>query len=196
MADLAPDDDALRFARGRTAIRRVRPEDAEILAAMRAANRAHLEPWEPVRPATFFTVPGQALAIAAALAEWKAGARYAFVVCDAEDRDRPVGNVTVANVVRGAWRSATLGYWVAVEDCGRGHATTATQLAVDFAFGHAGLHRVQAAVLPRNAASARVLEKAGFRREGHALRYLEIAGRWEDHDLYAVTAEDAAPLLP
>ena len=191
MAELATDDDALRFARGRTAIRPVRPADAEALAALRAENRAHLEPWEPVRPDTFFTVPGQALSIAGALAEWNAGTRYAFMVCDAEDGDRAVGNVTVANVVRGAWRSATLGYWVAAADCGRGHATAATQLAVAFSFAHAGLHRVQAAVLPRNAASARVLEKAGFRREGHALRYLEIAGRWEDHDLYAVTAEDA-----
>ena len=190
MVELAADDDALRFARGATAIRPVRPEDAEVLAALRIANRAHLEPWEPVRPDTFFTVAGQALAIAGALAEWKAGARYAFMVCDATDRDRPVGNVTIANVVRGAWRSATLGYWIAEADCGRGHATAATQLAVAFAFAHAGLHRVQAAVLPRNGASARVLAKAGFRREGHALRYLEIAGRWEDHDLFAVTAED------
>ena len=191
MAELAAEDDALRFARGPTAIRPVRPSDAELLTALRKANRAHLEPWEPVRPDTFFTVPGQALAIAGALAEWKAGTRYAFVVCDAGDGDRAIGNVTVANVVRGAWRSATLGYWVAAADCGRGHATEATRLAVAFAFAHAGLHRVQAAVLPRNTASARVLQKAGFRREGHALRYLEIAGRWEDHDLYAVTAEDA-----
>ena len=192
VAELAADDDDLRLARGRTAIRPIQPSDAEVLSALRMANRAHLEPWEPVRPDTFFTVAGQALSIAGALAEWKAGARYAFVVCDAAEGDRPLGNVTVANVVRGAWRSATLGYWIAADDCGRGHATTATQLAVAVAFAHAGLHRVQAAVLPRNAASARVLEKAGFRREGHALRYLEIAGRWEDHDLYAVTAEDAA----
>lgn len=189
MAELAADDDALRLARGHTAIRPVRPCDAEVLAALRGENRAHLEPWEPVRPDTFFTVPGQALSIAGALAEWRAGTRYAFMVCDAGDGDRAVGNVTVANVVRGAWRSATLGYWVAAADCGRGHGTAATELAVAFAFAHVGLHRVQAAVLPRNLASARVLEKAGFRHEGHALRYLEIAGRWEDHDLYAVTAD-------
>ena len=190
MAELASHDDAARFARGRTAIRPLRPGDAEVLADLRRANRAHLEPWEPVRPDTFFTVAGQALSIAAALAEWKAGGRYSFMVCAADEDDRPVGTMTVANVVRGAWRSATLGYWIAEADCGRGHATTATRLAVAFCFAHAGLHRLQAAVLPRNAASARVLEKAGFRREGHALRYLEIAGRWEDHDLYAVTAED------
>ena len=192
MAVPRPDDDALRFARARTVIRPVRQADAEVMAALRRASRGHLEPWEPVRPEAFFTAPGQALSISAALAEWKAGTRYTFTVCDAADGDRPIGNVTVANVVRGAWRSASIGYWIATEDCRRGHATAATSLAVAFSFAHAGLHRVQAAVLPRNAASRRVLEKAGFRREGHSLRYLEIAGRWEDHDLYAVTAEDLA----
>ena len=59
-----------------------------------------------------------------------------------------------------------------------------------FAFEHAGLHRVQPAVMPRNAASQRVVEKAGFRHEGLAVRYLRIAGAWEDHDLYAITVEE------
>jgi len=61
-----------------------------------------------------------------------------------------------------------------------------------FAFEHAGLHRVQAAVVPRNAASARVLEKAGFHEEGLARRYLLINGAWEDHVLFALLAEDWA----
>lgn len=186
-------DDALRLALGGTAIRPVLSSDAEAMAALRRANREHLRPWEPVRPESFFTTAGQALSIDDARAEWRSGTRYAFVVCDAEDGDRPIGNVTLANVARGAWRNATLGYWIAEDECGKGHATGATKLAVRFAFCEGRLHRVQAAVLPRNAASARVLAKAGFRPEGHALRYLEIAGRWEDHDLYAITAEDACP---
>jgi [ribosomal protein S5]-alanine N-acetyltransferase len=56
------------------------------------------------------------------------------------------------------------------------------------------LHHVQAAVIPRNRASVRVLEKAGFRREGHALRYLQIAGEWEDHDLFALLADEASSI--
>jgi ribosomal-protein-alanine N-acetyltransferase len=63
---------------------------------------------------------------------------------------------------------------------------------VGFAFDDhgLGLHRVQAGVMPQNGRSIRVLEKNGFRREGLAERYLRIAGRWEDHLLFALTAEE------
>ena len=68
--------------------------------------------------------------------------------------------------------------------------TRAVRLAVRFAFEHAGLHRVQPAIIPRNVRSVRVAEKVGFRLEGRALRYLKINGVWEDHDVYALTVED------
>ncbi len=100
-----------------------------------------------------------------------------------------VGRVALSNVVRAAWQSCTLGYYIDRTMCGRGYGTEAVKQIVAFAFGDAGLHRVQAAVMPRNVASARVLEKAGFRHEGFAPRYLQIDGVWEDHDLYAITAD-------
>jgi [ribosomal protein S5]-alanine N-acetyltransferase len=93
-------------------------------------------------------------------------------------------------VVRGPWQNATLGYWIDKHAGGRGHATRAVRLAVRFAFEHAGLHRVQPAIIPRNVRSVRVAEKVGFRLEGRALRYLKINGVWEDHDVYALTVED------
>jgi ribosomal-protein-alanine N-acetyltransferase len=71
--------------------------------------------------------------------------------------------------------------------------TEAVGVVLDFAFGQAGLHRIQVAVMPSNAASRRVVAKAGFREEGLALRYLEIDGRWEDHVLHAVTADEPRP---
>ncbi len=95
--------------------------------------------------------------------------------------------------MRGPWRNATLGWWTSADAVGRGHATAAARLVLRFAFEHAGLHRVQPAIIPRNTPSIRVAEKAGFRREGTALRYLEIAGRWEDHDIFAMTAEEWDP---
>ena len=98
--------------------------------------------------------------------------------------------------MRGAWQNATLGYWVDEGSGGRGHATRAVRLTLAFAFEHVGLHRVQPAVIPRNARSNRVVEKAGFRLEGRAARYLRIAGVWEDHDIYAMTAEEWTGLRP
>jgi len=95
-------------------------------------------------------------------------------------------------VLRGAFQNAYLGYWIDGERQGRGLTTEAVVAATSFAFEAAGLHRVQAAVMPRNLASQRVLEKAGYRREGVAERYLCIAGRWEDHQIFALTAEEWA----
>lgn len=93
-------------------------------------------------------------------------------------------------MARGAWQNATLGYYIDKAHNGRGYATDGVRSVLDFAFGQAGLHRVQAAVLPRNVASRRVLEKAGFSREGRSTKYLQINGVWEDHEVFAVTAED------
>ena len=90
-------------------------------------------------------------------------------------------------VVRGVFQNAYLGYAVAEAANGRGYATQAVREATRIGFGELGLHRIQAAVIPRNAGSVRVLEKAGFRREGFAERYLLINGTWEDHILFAVT---------
>lgn len=86
--------------------------------------------------------------------------------------------------------SAHLGYWIDEEHQRRGYMTEAVRAVVRFAFDVLGLHRVQAAVMPHNAASLRVLEKLGFRKEGESPRYLQIAGKWADHAVFAVTAEE------
>jgi ribosomal-protein-alanine N-acetyltransferase len=73
---------------------------------------------------------------------------------------------------------------------GRGVTPTAVAMVADHCFDVVGLHRLEIAVRPENAASLRVAEKLGFRREGHALRYLHIDGDWRDHVLFALTAEE------
>jgi [ribosomal protein S5]-alanine N-acetyltransferase len=98
--------------------------------------------------------------------------------------------VALSNIVRGAWQNCTVGYYVDQTRNGRGYATEALGLATGFALTQAGLHRVQAGVMPRNAASIRVVEKNGFRFEGLARHYLQINGVWEDHNIYALTAEN------
>ena len=80
--------------------------------------------------------------------------------------------------------TGTLGYWIAQAHAGRGLATAAVRAMVDFAFSELRLHRVEAACLPANQASRRVLEKAGFEAEGRARAYLKINGAWADHLLF------------
>lgn len=138
---------------------------------------------------SFWTLDAQRELIEADVRAASGDRAYAFGIFTCDD-ERLVGRVVLANVVRASWQNATLGYFVGRDWTGRGFATEAVGLVVTFAFEIAFLHRVQAAAMPRNAASRRVLEKAGFVEEGLARRYLEINGMWEDHFVYAITAED------
>jgi [ribosomal protein S5]-alanine N-acetyltransferase len=180
----------LRLEEPPTAIRPTALEDADEQLELRVANREHTGPWDPRRDDSFYTIAGQRLELELDARAWSAGTAYAFAVLAMDEGDRLVGRVALANVVRGPWQNATLGYWVDERAGGRGHATRAVRLVLRYAFDEVGLHRVQPAVIPRNARSLRVVEKAGFRHEGRAQRYLKINGTWEDHEIYALTAED------
>lgn len=185
----------LRLQDAGTAIRPFTRSDLDELLALRRQNREFLEPYEPDRDPSFFTRAGQAREITLDQEAWVHGTSYAFAICRVEGpEDRIIGRVALSNVVRGPWQNATLGYWVDEGAGSRGHCTRAVRLVCRFAFEHCGLHRVQPAIMPRNARSRRVVEKVGFRREGTAQRYLRIAGVWEDHDIFALTAEDWASL--
>ncbi len=179
-----------RLEAERTAIRPTHPRDAEAMLALRVRNAAFLAPYDPLRPRSFLTLAGQQAMLAADDRARREDRGYAFVVLDRTEGDAPIGRVNLFHIVRGPRQSAGMGYWLDEAHGGSGHATAAVRLACGAAFEHLGLHRLEPAVMPRNRRSARVLEKAGFRREGRAVRYLEIAGVWEDHDLYGLTAEE------
>ena len=157
-------------------IRRLTPGDAEELTALLVANRARLRPLEPDRPDAFYTVEFQC----ERLATFPEG-RWLFGILDG---DELAGTIGVNNTVRGPLQSANIGYWIDELREGRGLATAAVGDVVEFAFGEAGLHRVEAGTLPDNVASQRVLEKNGFERIGLARRYLYIGGDWRDHILF------------
>ncbi len=111
-----------------------------------------------------------------------------------QEDGRLVGLFSLNEIVRGVFQSAYAGWQVRGTDMGRGLATEGVRALLDIAFSPEpaglGLHRVQANVMPSNAASLRVVEKVGLRKEGEAERYLRIAGRWEDHLMFAVTTEE------
>jgi len=178
-----------RLAGERIALRAFAPGDVSELTALRVRNRDFLGPWEPRRSDGFFTEAGQRAEIERDRHEWAADRTYAFAIVE-RDGGAMRGRIALANVVRGAWENATLGYFVDQAVGSRGYATEAVSLALDFAFGPCRLHRVQAAVMPKNARSRRVLEKNGFRHEGFSPRYLRLDGDWRDHDLFAITIEE------
>jgi ribosomal-protein-alanine N-acetyltransferase len=173
----------------RITIRRLEREDAEALLQLRVANRQYLEPFEPRFPNSHFTMAGQLEVIERDLAKWDQDQGYGFGIF-LNETGSLIGRVNLSNVVRGAWQNCTLGYFIAEEQQGKGLMVEAVGLALRFAFNEADLHRVQAAVMPRNRRSSRVLEKTGFRYEGLSKRYLYINQVWEDHLIYALTRED------
>jgi ribosomal-protein-alanine N-acetyltransferase len=90
----------------------------------------------------------------------------------------------LSNIVRGAFQSCNLGYWVRATHQGRGLATATVADIMRLAFDELRLHRIEAGTLLHNRASQRVLERNGFVRFGIAPQYLNVAGRWQDHAMY------------
>lgn len=157
------------------------------MLGLRVKNRAFLTPFEPFRPEIAYTLTGQRQQISSDQEGFSTDKRFAFGIFLGGDL---VGRVSLDHVIRGAWQNATVGYFVDQERNGHGIGTEAVRAAVSYGFDQGRLHRVQAGVMPRNRASIRVLEKVGFRHEGVSLRYLQINGVWEDHNMYAITAEE------
>lgn len=170
-------------------LRPVRAGDGPGLAAAYRANRAHLAPWEPLRDDVFFTDAWQERLAAQCVAEAEAGRSARFVVVSEED-EAIRGRVNLNNVVRGAFWSADLGYWIDAARTRRGLARRAVAAVADLAQHDLGLHRLQASTLLGNVASQRVLAGLGFERIGLAPRYLRIAGEWQDHLLFQLLLEE------
>lgn len=175
-------------------IRPLTLDDVEVQTALRVENREFMKPYDPRQPDHFFTPGGQETHIRLSMQQWLEDRGFGFGIFELLSGDL-IGRVALSNIVRGAWQNATLGYWIAGDRNGRGYATEAVKLATRFAFTQAALHRVQAAIMPRNLRSIRVIEKAGFRYEGESKRYLSINGSWEDHSIYALTSEELDRLL-
>jgi ribosomal-protein-alanine N-acetyltransferase len=171
-----------------TRTRLLEAADAEALAAVLVRTRAFLEPWEPVRPDSYFTREGQQRAVTDSLQRYADGAMYPRVILD--DAGSVVGRINLNNIVRAAFQSASLGYWLAEEANGRGLATQAVAELLAVAFGELGLHRVEAGTIPENVRSQAVLLRNGFEQFGYAPRYLKIAGRYQDHLLFQKLADE------
>lgn len=156
--------------------RLVTEDDAPAIASLLSANRAFLAPWDPERSEEFFTVPAQRSLIESQLTDHERGALLPHVIVASSGQ--LAGRITLSGIVRGPFLSCTVGYWVAESYNGQGLAS-----------GALGLHRIQAETLLHNARSKRVLEKHGFVQYGLAPRYLEIAGRWQDMELFQLLNE-------
>jgi len=164
--------------------------DYEAWAGLRANSRDFLVPWEPIWPPDALSRASFRARVARYAEDWRTDQAYNFFIF-AHD-EILVGGIGLSNVRRGVSESASLGYWVGEPFARRGYMTAALPLVIDFAFERLGLHRLEAACLPSNIPSQSLLLKAGFRQEGRAREYLCIAGKWQDHLLFAILHADRA----
>ena len=173
----------LRIQGERLLLRPPLSEDYGAWAALRTLSRGFLQPWEPTWPADDLTRSAYRRRIARYEVEIGRDEAYPFFVFDpAGDL---LGGLNLTNVRRGAASMASLGYWMGQPHAGKGVMTEAVMLLCPFAARRLGLRRIEAACLPENKASLRLLEKARFLREGFAREYLAIDGAWRDHILFA-----------
>jgi ribosomal-protein-alanine N-acetyltransferase len=153
-------------------------------AALREGSRSFLQKWEPSWPVDDLGRASYQRRLRRYAGDRRLGQSYTFFLCSSED-DRLLGGLTLSNIRRGVAQSCTLGYWMGEAFAGKGYMTAGVRALFPFVYQQLTLRRIEAACLPINDPSIRLLEKTGFQREGYARQYLCINGRWEDHLLFA-----------
>jgi ribosomal-protein-alanine N-acetyltransferase len=161
-------------------------------SAVRAASRQFLTPWEPSWPADALSRVSYRRRLARYASDWRDDEGYSFFMFRAAD-DALLGGIGLSNVRRGVAEAASLGYWIGEPFARQGFMSEALGLILHFAFERLRIHRLEAACLPTNTPSRRLLGKLGFQEEGYARKYLCIDGRWQDHVLFALLHEDWKP---
>jgi len=158
-------------------------------AALREASRTFLVPWEPTWPADDLTRGAFRRRLKRYAEDVRNDLAYAFLIFRSDD-NAMIGGLTLANIRRGVAQAGSIGYWIGAPFARKGYMTSAMRVLIPFCFGTLRLHRMEAACIPGNTASIRLLENTGFQREGYARSYLCINGTWQDHLLYARLKDD------
>jgi ribosomal-protein-alanine N-acetyltransferase len=186
-------NDGVRLEGPRVTLRPLRGTDFPAWREVRTASRDWLEPWEPRPEAGSADPVADADAFRARCSAWdrqrQFDAAYGFGLFRRAD-DRFIGEVSLGTVHRGPFQSASIGYWVDRRHAGNGYVPEGVALIIRYGFDDLHLHRLEAAIVPRNSASRRVAAKLGLREEGTSARFLQINGVYEDHVRYAITAEE------
>jgi ribosomal-protein-alanine N-acetyltransferase len=162
-------------------------------SSLRARSRAFLTPWEPVWPLDDLTRSSFRYRVRRHGEELARDESFSFLIFREHD-DTLVGGLSLGHVRRGVSQAATLGYWMGEPYAGKGYMSRAVRAVLAYAFEKQGLHRIEAACLPNNEPSKRLLERLGFTQEGYARAYLNINGQWRDHLLFALLDMDPLPL--
>lgn len=171
---------------GRVILRRPAMEDFASWVELRQSSRSFLEPWEPLWSESEFTRAGFRERIRKVQQAQEADSGYYFFIFLREG-NRLAGGINLSHVRRGVAQMGSIGYWMGQPFANRGLMTEALSGLATYAFSELGLHRLEAACIPTNVASRKLLLRCLFEQEGVARNYLKIAGKWQDHLLFSRT---------
>jgi [ribosomal protein S5]-alanine N-acetyltransferase len=191
---LGPPSESATFVRGDGLyLRPAEMRDFPAWSLLRERSRVFLMPWEPTWPADDLTRASFRRRIRRHSEEMEQDEAYSLLLFRESD-DVLLGGLTIGQIRRGVAQAATLGYWMGQPFAGQGWMARAVRAATGFAFATLRLHRIEAACLPANEASIRLLTRTNFRQEGLARAYLRINGMWQDHLLFALLESDPVSL--
>lgn len=159
------------------------PEDSEDMLEYYIRNKEHLQPFEPAREDSFYTLEVQRRILIENYKQYLNGTTISFGIYL---NDKLIGKAQLSNIVMGIFRSAFIGYSVDKDYQGRGYMKEALGLILDYAFGEMELHRIEASTLVDNIKSQRVLLGCGFKELGVNKEYLFINGAWRDHKTFYI----------
>lgn len=161
------------------------PDEAAAVLDYYVRNAEHLEPWEPRRPPGFRSLTFHRAQLLAARHDYREDRSLRLYIRPLDDPALVIGSVGLSGFQRGAVQACSLGYGIDARYQGKGLMREAVDRVVRFAFEELGFHRVNAAYVPHNDRSARLLRSLGFVVEGYARSYVQIDGVWRDHVLTA-----------
>lgn len=163
--------------------------DAEARLSLFQRNEDFFRPYLFTMNKAFYTIEGQKWEIQKAHEGRDEDRMYSFGIF-LNDTDELIGGISLFQVLRDPLQSCVLGYQLDQQHNGKGIMTEAVKLIVEYGIQTLGLHRIEAGVQPHNIGSMRVLEKAGFIKEGIARKNVMVNGHWKDHQMLAIIQED------
>jgi ribosomal-protein-alanine N-acetyltransferase len=164
----------------------LKPHQAQQVLDYYLRNKDFLQNWEPERGRRFYTYDYQQELLKEEYQEIKDKSKLRLWIYKKEDKEKTIGSICFSNIIYGNFLSCFLGYKLDKEEINKGYTTEAVKKGISIMFEEYKLHRVEANIIPENTGSIKVVEKAGFEKEGYSKRYLNINGKWRDHIHFAI----------
>ena len=163
--------------------------DWKAWADERKKNKLYLQPWEPLWSINELERSSFVKRVRMFERLSHNDQAYSFLIYKSDNEDF-IGEVNISNVQRGIIQSCTIGYWIAKDCEGKGMMSESLELVKEFIFNELKLHRIEAACLPHNIPSLKLLLKNGFIKEGTARKLLKINDKWQDHTVLSFILDD------